>query len=404
MLDAVELIQDLQICCLAVVFGCMVLGNRSDRVLRLIWYSFLVFGIGSVIELCTAHLPRWLAYGLDYETPPISYSLLNLAIATFVGRGQCTRWISAALFAVSLPSFLYWSGSSPAQLQSVALMDFLIATQTGCSAWVLLRSRERATALSRYTLAAFFGFFSAVGMYRSVVVAVFHVPPGTFVPAVEIVTVSIYVMAVSILPLNLVWMMNARMRQELRSESLRDPLTNLLNRRGFAEAAQRELARYWRGSQDFAVAIADIDHFKRMNDTHGHSCGDEVLCHVGRFFTDELRQSDLVSRSGGEEFTFLLPVTSASEMFAVLDRIRLSLERRVIVIDANLNVSATISIGVTNSRGRRGQGLEELLLEADKALYAAKRAGRNRTVCFSEIAGLEAAAVADAISAPLTPA
>ena len=400
MLNAVGLIQDVQLACFAVIFGCMALKHRSDRVLRLIWYAFLVLGVGAVTELCTPLLPRWIAYGLDYETAPLSYGLLNLAIATFVGRERWTRWISFALVAAGLPFFLHWSGSDDRQLQSVAVIDLVMSIQMACSAWVLMRSREQATRSPRFTMAAFFCLFSAVEISRAAIVAFLHVSPDQFLPSLELITASVYVVAVAVLPINLVWMMNARMRQELKSESLLDPLTNLLNRRGFAEAANRELARYWRGRQDFAVAVADIDHFKQLNDTHGHASGDEVLCSIAQFFTQEMRQSDIVSRTGGEEFTFLLPVTSADEMFTVLDRIRSALELRSITVGGSMQVTATVSIGLTNSSGRRDLRLEELQREADRALYTAKRTGRNRTICFSEFSEVEGAPTEDVSIVP----
>ncbi len=391
MVNAVELIQNVQLACLALIFGCMVLGHRTDRVLRFIWYAFLVMGVGAILDLSAPHLPRWLGYGLDYETAPVSYGLLNLAIATFVGRELWTRWVSVALVAVGLPFFLYWSGSGAYQTQSVAVIDFLMFVQTSCTAWVLVRSRERATASPRYTMAAFLLLFAAVGLYRSMAVALYHVSADQLLPSLEVVSASVYIVAVSILPLNLIWMVNARMRQELKVESHIDPLTNALNRRGFAEAAQRELARYGRGGQDFAVAIADVDHFKQLNDTHGHACGDEVLRQISSFFREELRQSDIASRSGGEEFTFMLPVTTTGEMFPVLDRLRLALERQTLTLEEDLRVKVTISIGVTNSAGRGHLQLDALQREADQALYAAKRAGRNRTVCFHELqSGAEA--------------
>ncbi len=391
MVNAVELIQNVQLACLAVIFGCMALGHRSDRVLRFIWLAFLVMGVGAVVELSAGHLPRWIGYGLDYETAPVSYGLLNLAIATFVGRELWTRWVSVALVAVGLPFFLYWSGSAPQQTQSVAMIDFLMAVQTACTAWVLFRSRERATASPRYTMAAFYILFAVVGLYRSAIVAIYHVSADQLLPSLEIVSASVYVVAGSILPLNLIWLTNARMRQELKVESHIDPLTEVFNRRGFAESAQRELARYRRGRQDFALAIADIDQFKLLNDAHGHACGDGVLHFIAKFLRDELRQSDIVSRSGGEEFTLLLPVTTEEEMFFVLDRLRLALEGQIINVDGCAAVNATISIGVTNSSRRNGLLLEELQKEADQALYAAKRSGRNRTVCFSEAISMDAA-------------
>ncbi len=385
MVSAVELMQNVQLACLAIIFTCMVIGNRRDRVLRLVWYGFSVLGLGGIIDLAAPHLPRWVGYGINYDAAPISFGLINLAIATFVGRHQWTRWLSLGLVLAGLPVYLHCAGSLPAQTQSLAVLDFVMAVQTGCTAWVILCSEELSTRIPRFTMSALLAVFAVDGLYRSGVVALLNVSPAHFLPAAEFVTASIYIVAISILPLNIIWMMHARTRDHLKAESHVDPLTSLLNRRGLAEAADRELARYVRGRQNFAVAIADIDHFKELNDKHGHPYGDEVLRRVAALFHEQLRQSDVVSRTGGEEFVFLLPVTPEEETFMVLDRLRIALENTTMLLDKSLEVGVTISIGMTNTCGRRNLRWVDLEREADTALYAAKHAGRNRSVASCEM-------------------
>lgn len=397
MVSAVELMQNVQLACLAVVFTCMVISNRHDRVLRLVWYAFLVLGVGGLVDLAAPHLPRWWAYGVNYDAAPISFGLINLAVVFFVKRARWTRWLSCLLVLAGLPFYVHFSGSIGAQTQSLAVLDFVMAVQTACTACVLLCSEEWSTRLPRLTMSALLAIFAADGLYRAGVVAFLHVAPGQFQPAMEFVTASIYVVAISILPLNTIWLMNARVREHLKAESHVDPLTNLLNRRGLAEAADRELARYVRGRQDFAVAVADIDHFKELNDRYGHLCGDEVLSHVASLFGDLLRQSDIVSRTGGEEFVFLLPVTPKEETFAVLDRLRSALEETTIVVSNSVEVQVTISIGMTNTCGREHLRWIELEREADTALYAAKHAGRNQSILSCEMQSDDSTEVLEAM-------
>ena len=165
---------------------------------------------------------------------------------------------------------------------------------------------------------------------------------------------------------------------DLLQQSLLDPLTGLLNRRGLNEAADRELKRYSRSQQEFAVAVADIDHFKKLNDQHGHAFGDEVLVDFAVICQSELRSYDVFGRSGGEEFLLLLPITSPDAAMTVLERIRKRFEASTpLGSDPN-----TVSIGVTSTRGRANVTWAQLQKEADKAMYHAKHMGRNRTIVY----------------------
>ena len=384
MVNAVEFILNIQLACLAIVFTFMALSHRSDRVLRLVWFSFLALGLGGLVDLFRLHLPAWISFGINFEAAPVSYALLNLAMVAFVGRGRWTRWYSLALLLGALPFLVYWSVTPHALIYGVAVVDFAMALQTSCIAWVLLNSSERSTRTPRLTMSTFLALFAADNLYRAGVVAFLHVSPAQFQPVMEWVTASIYVLSVSILPLNIIWLVNARMQNDLSTASRRDPLTELLNRRGLAEAADRELLRYARAHQDFAVAIADIDLFKQLNDTYGHACGDEMLRHISGLFREMLRQSDVVCRSGGEEFVFLLPMTAAEETFAALDRLRAVIAHRPVFTSSGVKVHATISFGMTNTKGRLNPTLADLEREADIALYAAKKAGRNRSVLYTE--------------------
>ncbi|WP_239384223.1 GGDEF domain-containing protein [Delftia tsuruhatensis] len=158
----------------------------------------------------------------------------------------------------------------------------------------------------------------------------------------------------------------------LREERNRDSLTNLLNRRAFQEAAELRLASPQMAP--VSVLIGDIDHFKHINDTWGHDCGDRVLQAVARTLTQHVRSDDLVSRFGGEEFVLLLMRTTTDEAERVAQRIRAQLSADGYVLAAGQRV--TISFGIapvgTNT------AFTEALTRADNLLYAAKQAGRDR--------------------------
>jgi diguanylate cyclase (GGDEF)-like protein len=160
-----------------------------------------------------------------------------------------------------------------------------------------------------------------------------------------------------------------------------DPLSGMLNRRGFSEACNRVIAREAAAGRPVSVMIFDIDHFKGINDRFGHPAGDEILKLFSTVVVSSLRISDLSGRIGGEEFAALLPC-SLDEGVIVAERVREAFERSGIVCEEG-PVDTTVSIGVAG--GPAGTELEVLLAAADTALYQAKRGGRNRVEAAEEL-------------------
>ncbi|RBW46406.1 hypothetical protein DS885_08335 [Psychromonas sp. B3M02] len=154
----------------------------------------------------------------------------------------------------------------------------------------------------------------------------------------------------------------------------KDPLTHLYNRRAFSRLLDKELARARRHKSSVTLAILDIDHFKRINDTYGHNVGDEVLCRFANELTTNMRVEDLICRWGGEEFVILLWEATASSAFRHMDEIRENI--------ANLHFDTvdkvTFSIGMATMR--HNEEFKDWLHRADDALYKAKEMGRNRTI------------------------
>jgi diguanylate cyclase (GGDEF)-like protein len=170
-----------------------------------------------------------------------------------------------------------------------------------------------------------------------------------------------------------------RAKQELETMSLTDPLTGLPNRRHLMETLEKEIARHGRGERTLSVAILDIDHFKAVNDTRGHLCGDHVLAHLGLAFRERLRTYDFVARYGGEEFCVVLANTPPEEAFLVMERLRENVASTPFLFEGKA-VRLTLSVGLASSDGEGGFTLDSLLSRADEALYRAKAEGRNLTV------------------------
>ncbi|MBO0719158.1 MAG: GGDEF domain-containing protein, partial [Rhizobiales bacterium] len=166
-----------------------------------------------------------------------------------------------------------------------------------------------------------------------------------------------------------------------RNAASTDPLTGLLNRRGFAEAGARVIEREAMAGRPVSVMICDIDHFKAINDRFGHPAGDEILKLFAAIVVNKLRISDLSGRIGGEEFAALLPCP-LDEAVVAAERVRHAFAGSGIAVEDG-PVDTTVSIGVAG--GPAGTELEVLLAAADTALYQAKRGGRNRVEAAEEL-------------------
>lgn len=170
--------------------------------------------------------------------------------------------------------------------------------------------------------------------------------------------------------------------QELNAQATTDVLTGIANRRNFLERAQVELARSGRYGLPLFFLMLDIDHFKSVNDTYGHSVGDEVLKHLARTLHHVLRTTDVVGRLGGEEFGVLLVQTAEDEAKLVAERLLKAVEASVVDIEGE-TIRYTVSIGLAEG-ARSENSVDELMKRADLALYNAKDTGRNRVCCFGE--------------------
>lgn len=192
----------------------------------------------------------------------------------------------------------------------------------------------------------------------------------------QTISVSIGTFTAMMISLGLVLLSKERSESLLQQMALRDVLTGILNRRAILEQFSKDLERSRRENAYLAVAMVDIDHFKQINDVHGHLAGDEVICHCVNHLTERLRHSDSIGRYGGEEFLVLLPGTSPEGAVAVLDKLRASLaETPAQFGDASIPVR--ISIGVCCVMPEDGDTTASLLAWADAALYEAKGLGRN---------------------------
>jgi len=178
----------------------------------------------------------------------------------------------------------------------------------------------------------------------------------------------------------------AKVQAELEDLSIHDGLTGLYNFREFYRQMAEEVERSWRYGHSFSLLMVDIDHFKSVNDTFGHLAGDEVLRVLAVRIHQEVRPADRIARYGGEELVIILPETRASGAVAMAERVRDTIASHPIPLGPGQTVSLTVSIGVS-AYPEDADSAERLIVAADRALYAAKDAGRNRVCRLGKTSG-----------------
>lgn len=170
-------------------------------------------------------------------------------------------------------------------------------------------------------------------------------------------------------------------RRALAEQATTDPLTRLKNRRAFFENGSQHVSMARRYGTDVSLIVADLDHFKRINDTLGHQAGDEALIAVARVLLQMTRTEDTCARIGGEEFAMLLPDTNRLGAAVLAERIRVAVERENVSAGGQI-LQLTLSIGVASHAVERVETIDQLLSIADQRMYLAKRLGRNR-ICVN---------------------
>ncbi len=172
---------------------------------------------------------------------------------------------------------------------------------------------------------------------------------------------------------------NVKLSESLSLQSIHDVLSGLCNRRYMEESLEREIQRAARKRTQIGIIMADLDHFKKFNDTYGHAAGDKVINQVGRFFKQGIRGSDIACRYGGEEFVLILPDSSPEDTLRRADEMRQAIKKMEIVFQGRALSSITVSMGVV-TYPIHGTNMDDLLRTVDVALYKAKQAGRDGIV------------------------
>lgn len=325
----------------------------------------------------------WLLFPLRPLLPPV----VGVAFAdALLLAGLCSQY--AALLEFGERKVPGWLVPGPALLLFVLLLpllgDYAILTLTvsavysaafAALAMVTIRLGERAGAVRWLSAAILIGAGVAL-MARAADISLHpEQSPAVFTASALHGIAFIMLLAVTV-STSFSFLVMQRRRSEARFQhiAMYDGLTELYNRRAFVESAGRELSRARRAGSPTAALMIDLDHFKRVNDEHGHAAGDRVLVDFAERLRATMRTADVPGRYGGEEFCVLLPGASLEEACMAAERIRAAVSAAPL---GGLARGVTVSVGAT-ATPRSDCTLDELLARADSALYGAKRSGRDR--------------------------
>jgi diguanylate cyclase (GGDEF)-like protein len=196
---------------------------------------------------------------------------------------------------------------------------------------------------------------------------------SVLLPMIVITLLSLYIQHYSESTRSRIFLLS----MSLKETSIKDPLTKAYNRRFMMEALNGEIAKWERNQFPLSLLMLDIDYFKKINDDFSHSMGDQVLREISQVIFNNIRETDLFCRYGGEEFTIILTITDKDAAFIVAERIRQAIEFFPFSGITDRNITASLGIGIMQS----GDDAESLIHRADENLYKSKRNGRNRTTC-----------------------
>lgn len=305
--------------------------------------------------------------------------LARNGLAEFVERDAKRRSTDLPVFLAGLAALIWFSVLHPSRVGRDAVFSLVAGIEAALSGYLLVRYRPDGARDAVNAMIGLCGMVAFCANVRVVSMILFGAPLLHLLPPVAPgVSVLLRMLACFGVIFCYLWMVTEQLRSSLENMAHTDYLTGTLNRRFLRTCAERELLLSQRTGQSLSVLVLDIDHFKRVNDTYGHSIGDESLRRVATVLREMLRRSDLLARYGGEEFVIVLPGTDGERARFLAERLRMRIGE--IAFDSDLGpVQLTASFGVAEYQFA-AESWDALLSRADLALYAAKQTGRNRTV------------------------
>lgn len=354
----------------------------SPKLRGMNWLSaaFASGSLGAALLLLRSR-PVIAVFGADLALL-LSFVLFHLAVLRLIRNNAVPFWHGGVLLGIqAIVDGLRVAGAvhTRGRIISIGILVAIQCFATSAVLWHLSRRRVRAPAVFSGALLIGFGLFNLV---RSTAEIVIHSDPRLR-HEIGLLTFCLYIAVALGLAFGFFWMTTSILTDEVEQIASTDPLTRLYNRRVFLKWCEKELLRSYRSGTAFSVLMIDLDHFKQVNDLFGHQTGDEVLCAAVEKMQDSVRGIDVICRWGGEEFAVLLPNAPAEATRIVAERIRENIQKITLSRDTTDLFTGpfqlTVSIGAATYRDL-DDGLAAMFDRADKALYHAKRAGRNRVL------------------------
>lgn len=371
-------IYNLALGCVMVLYGQRI---TRDRGISIVGHGSGAMGICFLLLSLRDFIPPFASVIVANGLLVTGMILVNRGLKSFLGQKN-RRWLLD--FAVLVPLvLLFWlyTFAQPNVNTRVFIISIYVILLCGEAAYMLITRTKSEIRWIGYITASVFVFGVLWNLLRAFWTLT-EAPLISFMAAgwVHAVAIVVFQLIPFALALGMFWMSNTQISIALETQALQDALTGLYNRGALNRLGGTEFERSRRHHYNIGVAMCDIDHFKRVNDTYGHHVGDHVLEDIAKALESHVRVSDLVARYGGEEFAIVVLDVTPERFEEVLEKLRQQVE--ALVVEAhNLCLSVTVSIGGYWHSYSEGAGtIEEALRLADAALYEAKRTGRNRVV------------------------
>lgn len=361
---------------LAAIVACSVIA-RSKHAGRGLWWLVGALSsalIGLLLLVSRSHLPPFFGFVLANLVIFVSSALLHQSIAAILESSSRYIKLSVLLALALFSSSLYFTHAVPNVRACVMVRTAAVLLQVIASIVVLFRQKQPALRDPIRAVVSVLLIFSVLQVFRLAAATVWAPLPDPLHPhpVQAFFMLFTYILALAS-GFAVMWLALCAKRHDLHLMATTDDLSGLLNRRAFLAVLERELQPEQRRQGQMALLLIDLDHFKSVNDEHGHQMGDEVIRCVGQLLWINTREMDAVARYGGEEFVMLLKGTSLEQAESIAERLRTQIEAMVGLPEP---IRITASIGIAMKAP--DDTVASILKRSDEALYLAKRTGRNR--------------------------
>lgn len=343
-------------------------------------YGFLISSCAFLLMGFRNYIPDFLSILVPNILLVISMAFIHLGLVNFykfdARMVQRFHGLIILVMAVLATYFTYFDNNVNARIVTIS---FFVGSQCFFIMKTLLRVHHKANLTIAASYLAFGLFFMTRGF-----LTLLENPLDDFMQAglLHSLSIVVYELLVAVTSFGVVWIVSYNVQRSLTKQASHDPLTKVLNRRALENIVNTEHSRSLRNNASLSVIMLDIDHFKLINDRHGHGKGDDVLVEIANVLLENTRQYDSIARFGGEEFIILLPNTALSEANIIAETLRLKIENHEFNLTAKSSLKITASFGVSEFDLIK-DGWLNVLERADRGLYQAKATGRNKVIVFN---------------------